>query len=153
MHFSQSGKASGEDLNARPYTQEIEVTNRSDALHIRHHFRDLSNGRYEIVWPEISTERSCYGPAETDCSRLDENMTALIDGEVDQQSISYVIPKSEPMHQAYLFKTPFVELHGAGVRSTELHLTDETGIGGLWINGLKQIGHKSLELIDYSLFR
>ncbi|WP_438316847.1 hypothetical protein [Sporosarcina sp. FA9] len=153
MHFSQSGRASGEDINERTYSQEIEVTNRLDALYIRHHFRGLTDGRYEIVWPEVSTDRSCYGIIETDCSRLDEKMTALIEGEVDQQSISYVIPKSEPMGSAYLFKMPFVELHGVGVRSTILHLTDETGIGGFWVNGLEQKGHKSLELIDYSLFR
>ncbi|MFD1928981.1 hypothetical protein ACFSFY_13140 [Sporosarcina siberiensis] len=153
MHFSQAGRASGEDINARTYSQEIEVTNRPDALHIRHHFRGLTNGRYEIVWPEVSTERSCYGIAETECSRLEEKMTALIEGEVDQQSISYVIPKNEPMGDSYLFKMPFVELHGVGVRSTILHLTDETGIGGFWVNGLEQKGQKSLELIDYALFR
>ena len=51
----------------------------------------------------MSTERSCYLSSETACSRLDEKMTAFVDGEIDRQSIKYVIPKNEPMLETFLF--------------------------------------------------
>ena len=85
-------------------------------LYIRHHFNGLADRRYEIVWPEMSTERSCY-IKETACSRLDEKLTAFVDGKIDRQSIMYVIPKNEPMLETFLFKAPFAELHGASVGS------------------------------------
>ena len=155
IHFSQSGSATSNDLKLQTYSQEIEVTNRLDGLYIRHHFSRLTEGRYEIVWPESSMQRSCYlsDATSTACSHLDENRTAFVDGENDRQSITYVIPKKEPMQGTFLFKAPFVELHKGNVESTIFHITDETGIGGFWVNGLKQVGHKNLELIDYSLFQ
>ena len=44
-------------------------------------------------------------------------------------------------------------LHGSSASYTLFHMTDETGIGGLWVNGLKQVGTKKMTNINYSLFR
>lgn len=152
MHYSQSGSAASKSSKPVSYSQEIEVINRPDALHVRHHFSGLADGRYEIVWPEASADRSCYELDATYCSRLDEQMTAIIDGDMMQQSVTYRIPKEAPMDEAMLFTDVFAVLHGANVQSTVFHVTDETGVGGMWVNGLQRIGHKKLDLIEYSLF-
>ena len=47
------------------------------------------------MWPEMSTNRSCYLNELTACTRLDENATSFVEGEADRQSIMYVIPKDE----------------------------------------------------------
>lgn len=152
MHYSQSGSAASKSEKPVSYAQEIEVINRPDALYVRHHFSGLTDGRYEIVWPEASADRSCYELDATSCSRLDEQMTAITDGEITRQSIMYRIPKAGSMGETMLFTDAFAGLHGASVQSTVLHVTDETGVGGMWVNGLQRIGHKKLDLIEYSIF-
>lgn len=153
MHYKQAGNVIAKDANTSTYQQEIEVMNRSDALYVRHHFSGLSQGRHEIIWPEASTERSCYTAEVTSCGRLDDSLTAFLDGDNEKQSISYKIPKTAKMQQAVLFKEPFVMLQGATVASTRFHLTDETRSGGMWVNGLRQIGTKKMDHIDYIFFR
>ncbi|BAQ10407.1 hypothetical protein OXB_1936 [Bacillus sp. OxB-1] len=153
MHYSQKEGTDVEAVGIREVKQEIELVNRPDGLHIRHHFSNLSPDRYEIVWPEKSVSRSCHLEDPTSCDRLDENLTGLSEGEVPVQSISYVIPKEQTMKGTALFRNTFAELRGAIVSSTRFHLTDETGIGGLWVNGLKRVGHKEMEHIDYSYYR
>ncbi len=153
MHYLQAGDALAQESKTLTHDQEIEVMNRPDGLYIRQHFSGLSEGRYEIVWPEESVERSCYLADATSCDRLDDNATAFLDGENGNQSISYKITKKDQMKQAILFNEPFAVLHGSSVKSTLFHMTDETGAGGMWINGLKQVGSKKMELIDYTLFR
>lgn len=153
MHYKQAGDVIAKDANTSTYQQEIEVMNRSDALYVRHHFSGLSQGRHEIIWPEASTERSCYTAEVTSCGRLDDSLTAFVDGDNEKQSISYKIPKTAKMQQAVLFNEPFVMLRGATVASTRFHLTDETRRGGMWVNGLKQVGTKKMELIDYIFFQ
>lgn len=153
MHYKQAGDTFAKGTESLTYDQEIEVINRTDALYIRHHFSGLSSGRHEIVWPEASVDRSCYLADATSCDRLDEEAFAFLDGENGRQSISYKIPKKGSMKQTALFKEPFVVLHGYSAESTLFHMTDETGIGGLWVNGLEQVGTKKMELVDYTLFR
>lgn len=153
MHYRQSADVSANETNSMIYSQEIEVTNRPDALYIRHHFSGLSKGRHEISWPESSIERACYLASVTSCDRLDKNGAVFIEGVNGQQSISYEIPKSGPMKLSALFKESFVTIRDSSVTSTQLHLSDETAIGGVWVTGLKQIGFKKLELTDYTLFR
>ncbi|MEK5039671.1 hypothetical protein [Sporosarcina sp. FSL K6-3457] len=153
MHYKQAGNVVAKESKITTYQQEIEVLNRSDALYVQHHFTNLSQGRHEIVWPEASTERACYPADETSCDRLDESLAAFVDGDNGNQSISYKILKEEPMKKTVLFNEPFAELHGASATSTLFHMTDETGNGGMWVNGLKQVGTKEMELIDYTLFR
>ncbi|WP_318616042.1 hypothetical protein [Sporosarcina sp. YIM B06819] len=153
MHYKQAGDVVAKEPKKLTYQQEIEVMNRADALYVRHHFSGLSEGRHEIVWPEASIERSCYPADTSSCERLDDNLTAFLDGSHEQQSISYKIPKNGPMGQAMLFKEPFAKLHGTSATSTLFHLTDEIGSGGMWVNGLKQVGTKKMDLIDYTFFR
>jgi hypothetical protein len=153
MHFNQAQGADGKRLNSITHIQEIEVINRPAALHIRQHFSGLPKGRHEIVWPEASTKRSCYLAEATSCNRLNENATAFIEGDNERQSISYEIPKKEPMKQTALFKEPFVSLHGSSPMFVLFHMTDETGAGGFWVNGLEQVGGKKMASIDYSLYR
>jgi hypothetical protein len=153
--YIQYNQAEGSDAKGPKvvtYSQEIEVINRPDTLHIRHHFRGLSNARHEIVWPATSINRSCYLADAASCDRLVDNTTAFHEGENDRQSITYEIPKQGPMNKAVLFKEPFTVLHGSTVEFTLFHMTDEIGIGGFWVNGLKQIGTKEMTNIDYSLF-
>lgn len=153
IHYSQSGKVAATDSKTQTYTQEIEVTNRPDGLHVRQHFRGLSEARHEIRWPEASIDRSCYMENATSCARFDESATAFIEGDVTEQSITYVLPKQAPMEQMALFKAPFASLHGFTVSSTAFHLSDETGLGGLWVTGLKQIGTKKIDLMTYAYFK
>lgn len=152
MHFNQAQGADGKEPNSITHIQEIEVINRPDALHIRQHFSGLSEGRHEIVWPEASTKRSCYLADATSCNRLNEDATAFIEGDNERQSISYEIPKKEPMKKTALFKEPFVSLHGSSAAFVLFHMSDETGAGGLWVNGLEQVGGKKMATIDYSLY-
>ncbi|KAA0966622.1 hypothetical protein FQ087_10470 [Sporosarcina sp. ANT_H38] len=153
MHYYQAEGANGHELDIATFTQEIEVVNRPEGLHIRQHFSGLSNVRHEIVWPKDSINRSCYLVDATSCNRLDENSIAFLEGENDRQSISYVIPKEGLMKQTALYREPFAGLHGSSASYTLFHMTDETGIGGLWVNGLKRVGAKKMTNINYALFR
>lgn len=153
IHYKQAGDVIAKDAVTSTYQQEIEVMNRSDALYVRHHFSGLSPGRHEIIWPESSIERSCYAAEVTSCGRLDDSLTAFVDGDNQKQSISYKIPKTTKMQQAVLFNEAFVTLQGATVSSTQLHLTDEIKSGGMWVNGLKQVGAKKMDLIDYTFYQ
>jgi len=152
MHYSSSGFVTAKDNDGLTYAQEIEVTNRADGLYIRHHFSGLSNNKYEIVWPESSTNRSCYLEEVTACSRLDDQSASFTEGEEDRQSIMYFIPKDGPMVRSSLFKNIFATLADSEPTSNFLHLTDETGIGGMWVSGLELLGSEERALINYSLF-
>jgi len=153
MHYYQAVGADSNEHGVAKFTQEIEVVNRPDALHIRQHFSGLLDKRYEIVWPRASTNRSCYLEDATSCNRLDENSIAFLEGDNEQQSISYEIPKKGPMKQTALFSESFATLHGSSASYTLFHMTDETGIGGLWVNGLERVGTKRMTNINYALFR
>lgn len=150
MHYNDEGNATSD---VQPtYSQEIEVMNRPDGLYIRHHFTGLSDVRYEIAWPKISTKRSCYLNDGIECSRLNDNITAFVEGESDKQSITYVIPKDKAMAHSALFENVFAKLDQSVVDSTLLHVTDEMGVGGSWVTGLEHIGMKKMDLVDYSLY-
>ncbi|MHA6258597.1 hypothetical protein ACXYMX_01670 [Sporosarcina sp. CAU 1771] len=152
MHYSESGSAAPNSGIPLTYSQEIEVMNRQDGLYIRHHFTGLSNGRYELIWPESSVDKACYELDSEACSRIDDQLRAFMDSDTTRQTITYRIPKEAPLDEATLFKNIFTELHGANVKSTIFHITDETGAGGMWVNGMKNVGHKKLDLIEYFLF-
>lgn len=152
LHYNDAGKAIEKGDVQQSYSQEIEVVNRANGLYIRHHFTGLSDSRFEIVWPKTSTKRSCYLNDGTECIRLNGDATAFVEGETDRQSIMYVIPKDQTVEQSTLFENVFAVLAQSHVASTMLHLTDETGIGGSWVTGLRQLGNKKMDLIDYSLY-
>ena len=61
-------------------------------------------------------------------------------------------PKKGLMKQTALFNEPFAALHASSASYTLFHMTDETGIGGLWVNGLERVGTKKMTNINYSLF-
>ncbi|MCG7334166.1 hypothetical protein MHZ95_02595 [Sporosarcina sp. ACRSM] len=153
MHYKQAGEAFAKGDAPLTYAQEIEVVNRPDALYIRHHFRNLSEDRQEIVWPATSVNRSCYLEEATSCERLDDNVTAFLEGVNDSQSVSYEIPKEGSMQKNALFHEPFAALHGMKAAFTTMHITDEPAIGGIWINGLERVGEKKMDSIDYLLYR
>ncbi|MFC5602958.1 hypothetical protein [Sporosarcina koreensis] len=153
MHYSQLADASGTPEKESRYIQEIEVINRADALYIRHHFHTLDEGRHEIILPAESRNRACYLETETSCARINENVTAILDGEERRQSISYEIPKTGQLESGKLFKEPFASLRNAKPDSTILHVTDESGIGGMWVSGLELVGSKKMDLIDYTMFK
>ncbi|WHT46929.1 hypothetical protein QNH10_11225 [Sporosarcina thermotolerans] len=153
MHYSQMADANGTMEQVMTYSEEIEVINRTDALFVRHHFRNLNSNRYEIIWPEGSEDISCYSEVDSSCERINENVSAILEGEINHQSISYNIPKSETMAVRKLWRSPFATLKGATPDTTMLHITDETGINGIWISGLKLVGTKKTEMIDYSLYK
>lgn len=153
MHYSQLADASGTRVKEIRYIQEIEVINRIDNLFIRHHFHNLDGGRHEIILPAESRNASCYLEIETSCARINENTTAILEGKESRQSISYEIPKSEQIGSRKLFREPFASLRNAKLDSTILHVTDESGIGGMWVSGLELIGSKKMDMVDYSLFK
>lgn len=153
LHYSQSAAANGEKDHPDTYRQEIEVINREDGLYVRHHFYDLATGRYEVIWPEGSVERGCADEESSSCSRLNDGGIAFDEGETDKQSITYKIPKKEPLTGRKLFKSPFVLLQDAKPLTTLFHMTDEQNIGGMWVNGLERVGTADKERISYRLYR
>ncbi|WP_153731186.1 hypothetical protein [Sporosarcina obsidiansis] len=153
LHYSQSATANGEKNHPDTYRQEIEVINRADGLYIRHHFYDLATGRYEIIWPEGSIDQGCWKEDSDTCSRLNEAGIVFDEGERDQQSITYKIPKKEPLRGRKLFKAPFALLQDAKPLTTVFHMTDEQNIGGMWVNGLERVGIADKERITYRLYR
>ncbi|WP_432359523.1 hypothetical protein [Sporosarcina sp. UB5] len=153
MHYSQMADASGTPEKESRYIQEIEVINREDALFIRHHFKNLDARRYEIILPAQSRNRACYLETDSSCTRINENVTAIVEGEQSWQSISYEIPKPESLENRKLFKEPFALLRNAKPDFTILHVTDESGIGGLWVSGLELVGSRQMDMIEYSMYR
>lgn len=153
LHYSQSANADGEGANSGTYRQEIEVVNRADGLYIRHHFYNLSESRHEIIWPEGSVERGCEVEDSLSCARLNDSSVAFEEGERDQQSIMYKMPKKQPLTSRKLFKKPFVLLKDAKPLTTVLHMTDEQNIGGMWVTGLERVGKADKERITYRLYR
>lgn len=153
MHYRDAGNLTAKGHGKSTYSQEIEVTNRPDGLYIRHHFKDLSAKLHTIEWPTMSTKRSCYMEDSVACSRLDEDLTAFVEGDGTEQSIMYVIPKEHIMQKTALYKNIFASLSDSESSANVLHLTDEMGLGGLWVNGLELVGSKKMDLIDYALFQ
>lgn len=153
MHYSQLADASGSSEKLSRYVQEIEVINRADAIFITHHFHNLDEGRYEIIYPAESRKHACFLETESSCIRMNENATAILEGEHSRQSISYEIPISGTLESRKLFKEPFAKLRNAKPDSTILHVTDESGIGGMWISGLPLVGTKKMDMVDYSMFK
>jgi len=153
MHYSQLADASGTSDKVSRYVQEIEVINRADALFVTHHFYNLDGGRYEIIFSAESKNRTCFLETESSCIRMNENVSAILEGEQSRQSISYEIPKSGTLESRKLFKEPFAKLRNAKPDSTILHVTDESGIGGMWISGLPLVGSKKLDTVDYAMFK
>lgn len=153
LHYSQSASANGEVEPPDNYRQEIEVINRADGLYIRHHFYNLSAGRYEIVWPKGSVEHGCQTPDAASCSRLNESGIAFDEGEPGQQSITYKLPRKKKLIGRELFKKPFVLLKDAKPLTTVFHMTDEQKLGGIWVNGLERVGIADKGRITYRLYR
>ncbi|GEN82133.1 hypothetical protein SLU01_04450 [Sporosarcina luteola] len=153
MHYSQLADAKGDSEEVLQYVQEIEVINRKDSLIVRQHFRKLDSRRHEIILPTEGKEFTCFMDTDSSCSRINDNVTAFLEGDEDRQSISYEIPKSDSMVNRKLFKEPFAALKNAVPVSTMLHVTDETGIGGMWVSGLEFVGSKKMNMVDYSLFK
>lgn len=152
VHYQDASDVSAGNWGQTSYDQEIEVTNRADGLYIRHYFTNLPTGRLEINWPKESEQRTCHVEDSGSCLRLNEEATAFVEGEEMTQAISYVIPKNEAVGDMELLQSVFVKLYEASPRATVLHMIDEVHSGGMWITGLQQVGHKTLPLIEYTLY-
>lgn len=152
VHYQDASNVSASKAGKITYNQEIEIINRHDEFVVRHHFTNLPQNRLEIVWPADSEKRTCHLDEANTCSRLDERVTAFIEGEETRQSISYVIPKSGSMEDSRLFQSVFATLYKANANATVIHLTDEMNAGGMWVTGLQEAGKKRMNLIDYFLF-
>ncbi|MBB4824043.1 hypothetical protein HNO89_001263 [Sporosarcina luteola] len=151
MQYSNMEGAAGKDTEASSYHQEIEVTQRKDALYIRQHFKDLKDTRYEIIWPENSENEACYIKDNSSCTRMNDSVTAILEGEAGEQSISYTIPL-KVSDSSILYENLFAKLRNVSVDTTMLHVTDETTSGGVWISELPLIGTKKLNRIEYTMF-
>ncbi|GKV55699.1 hypothetical protein NCCP2222_16460 [Sporosarcina sp. NCCP-2222] len=151
MHYSQMEGATGKGSETAKYDQEIEVTQRNDGLYIRQHFKGLENGRYEIVWPELSENEACYIKDKSSCTRMNDSVTAILEGDAAEQSISYQIP-IKSSDSTILYENIFAKLRNGTVGTTMLHVTDETNSGGVWISELDRIGTKKLNRIEYTMF-
>lgn len=152
VHYQEANDSTKGNIDQLTYDQEIEMINRNDELIIRHHFSNLPQNRLEIVWPEESEQRTCHLEGEDTCSRLDNHVTAFTEGEETRQSISYVMPKNDSTVEGNMFTSVYATLHKANANTTIIHLADEINKGGMWITGLREVGNKSLDLIDYTLF-
>lgn len=153
IHYNEAKNVTAGSAIELSYGQEIEIMNRVDGLHVRHHFTQLPDNRLEIVWPEDSIDRACYLEDADACLRLNESSTVFEAGDAESQSVSYVIPNKGSKGGALFFKDIFAKLHNTPVSTTIMHITDEMGLKGLWVNGLAQLGNKKMDLVDYSLFK
>ncbi|MDW0111888.1 hypothetical protein QT711_01730 [Sporosarcina saromensis] len=153
MHYSLMADANESTEYPQTYNQEIEVINRADTILVKQHFTNLHPGRHELVFPKNVQNIACYKEKDTSCSRLNDNSTAFIEGEQSAQSISYEIPTDSKYGASLFIKDPFVTIRNETTNKSLLHITDEQGIGGMWLSGLKLIGKKHTELINYAFYK
>ena len=134
------------------YSQEIEVEHRGDSLDIRHHFKNLPEHELVIDWPANAVDAQCFLETENACKRLNEQMTRLVAGENNSQSISYVIPLKGGLRSGELLKDIFVQLEDGAVKFSTVHITTSLKIDGSWVTGLPLIGYQQLSLVNYAMF-
>ncbi|MER1999716.1 MAG: RNA polymerase II, partial [Lysinibacillus sp.] len=134
------------------YSQEIEVEHRGDSLDIRHHFKNLPKQELVIDWPANAVDAQCFLETESACKRLNEQMTKLVAGENNSQSISYVIPLKDGLQSGKLLKDIFVQLENGSVKFSTVHITTEPKVAGSWVTGLPLIGYQKLSLVNYAMF-
>ena len=107
----------------------------------------------KLFGPQQVSIALAYLAEATSCDRLDENAIAFLEGGNSSQSISYEIPKGGPLQKNEIIHDVFAELHAMKAEFTSLHITDEAENGGMWVNGLKRIGHKKMNMIDYTFYK
>ncbi|RUL55926.1 RNA polymerase II [Lysinibacillus antri] len=134
------------------FSQEIEITYRSESLDIRQHFKNLPNQKINIVWPKLATNPDCFIETENTCKRLSEDKLSFEPGENRTQSISYIIPLNGGLQSNQLLKDIFVTLTGGEVTYSTVHISTDHNVSGQWVTGLPIIGQQSLSLVNYSMF-
>lgn len=134
------------------YTQEIEITYRSNSLDIRQHFKNLPNQTIDIVWPKNAESPDCSIESETSCSRLSEDKSKFEKGEALSQSLSYIIPLDGGLKSKQLIKDIFVGLSNGEVTYSTVHISTDSDVLGQWVTGLPLIGQQQLSLVNYALF-
>lgn len=134
------------------YTQEIEIVYRGESLDIRHHLKNLPNQKININWPEQSISPDCFIETENSCIRLSEDKTQFDAGEIQNQSISYIIPLEGGLKNNQLMNDIFVTLDNGHVTYSTVHITTDQQIAGSWVTGLPLIGQQTLTLVNYSMF-
>ncbi len=140
-----------EQEQAFSYEQEIELTIKKDKIVVDQHFYHLPEEAITIVWPAVSTSRSCHSQLNDSCERLAEDLASFTKGELVLQSISYEIPIEEAWNKQVVIKDFTATLKNGEVSYTTLHITDQEKRGGMWVTGLPALGNTSLDLIDYTL--
>lgn len=134
------------------YSQEIEIVYRGESLDIRHHFKNLPNGKVEIKWPSQAINPSCFIETEYSCSRLSDDLSSIEAGENRTQSISYIIPLKGGLKSRELMKNIFVSLTNGDVKFSTVHISTDSAIHGQWVTGLPLVGQQSLSLVNYAMF-
>ena len=94
------------------YTQEIEIVIRDNSLDIRQHFKNLPKQQVTLNLPSSALEVECFLETSSSCERLSEGRKSFKAGEAMSQSISYVIPLSEPLTKNLVLKNVFANLLG-----------------------------------------
>lgn len=134
------------------YTQEIEIVYRDGSLDIRHHLKNLPNQNVNINWPKQAESPECFIETENSCVRLSEDKTKFNAGDIQNQSISYIIPVEGGLKNNQLLNNIFVTLENGHVTYSTVHITTDQHIAGSWVTGLPLLGQQSLSLVNYSMF-
>lgn len=140
------------ELEEFTYNQEIDVVLRGDSLDIRHQFKNLPNQAVSINWPEQAQNPDCFIEKENSCKRLSDDYSKFEKSDIQNQSISYIIPLQGGLKSNQLLKNIFVTLENGIVSHTTVHVTTDQSVKGTWITGLPLVGQQSLSLVNYTMF-
>lgn len=134
------------------YTQEIEIVFRDNSLDIRHHFKNLPKQQVDVNLPSSALEVECFLETSSSCERLSEDRKSFRVGEARSQSISYVIPLSQPLTENLVLNNVFANLPLGEAIYSIVHITTDSQIVGQWVTGLPLIGQQQLKLVNYTMF-
>jgi hypothetical protein len=140
------------EVNEFNYTQEIEVVIRDNSLDVRHHFKNLPNQQVNVNLPSSALEVECFLETSSSCERLSEDRKSFQAGDVRSQSISYVIPLTQPLTANFILKNIFASLPLGEATYSIVHITTDSQIVGQWVTGLPLIGQQQLKLVNYAMF-
>lgn len=147
--FSNQQESKVDDFT---YNQEIDIVLRGESLDIRHHFRNLPNQTVSINWPEQAVSPDCFIEKENSCKRLSEDFSKFEKSDIQNQSISYIIPLKGGLKSNQFLKDIFVTLENGIVSHTTVHITTDQSVNGTWVSGLPLTGQQSLSLVNYTMF-
>ena len=134
------------------YTQEIEIVYRDNSLDIRQHFKNLPKHQVDINLPSNAVEVDCFLETSSSCERLSNGHKSFKAGEEKSQSISYVIPLSQPLSKDLVLNNVFASLPLGEATYSIIHITTDSQVVGQWVTGLPIVGQQQLKLVNYVMF-